>query len=79
MCARFTGEDEGKDVINSDGEKIGVVVDVRNGTPHVDPDPRLTDELKSKLGWGAADEETYQLDVDNVESITDDAVRLGRL
>lgn len=79
MCADFTQEDEGKDIVNADGDKIGIVESVEGGTAHVDPDPGMTDTIKSKLGWGDTDEETYPLDASNVESITDDQVRLARL
>ena len=79
MCAEFTDEDEGKRVVNADGDVIGVVETVEAGTPHVAPDPGLTDTIKATLGWGDADEDTYALDEANVESITDDEIRIGRL
>lgn len=79
MCVNFTDDDEGKRVVNANGEEIGIVQDVSAGTVHVDPDPGITDTVKSKLGWGDSDEETYRLDENNVESITDDEVRLQRL
>ena len=78
MCADFTQDDEGKAVVNAEGEQIGIVQDVEHGTAHVDPDPGMTDTIKSKLGWGDTDEETYALDDTNVESITDDEIRLER-
>ena len=78
MCAKFTDDDEGKRVVNADGETIGIIESVEAGIPHVDPDPGVTDTIKSKLGWGDADEETYSLDEDSVESITDDEVRIER-
>jgi sporulation protein YlmC with PRC-barrel domain len=79
MCASFTDDDEGKRVVNANGEEIGMVKNVSGGTAHIDPDPGMTDTIKSKLGWGDTDEETYPLDDDNVESITDDEIRLQRL
>ncbi|WP_255194552.1 PRC-barrel domain containing protein [Natronobeatus ordinarius] len=79
MCAHFSDHDEGKRVVNADGEAIGIVEHVHGSTVHVNPDPGVTDTIRSKLGWGDADEETYELDESNVESITDDEIRLGRL
>lgn len=79
MCASFTDDDEGKRVVNANGEEIGVVKQVEAGTVHVDPDPGMADSIKSKLGWGDTDEDTYALDSDNVESVTDDEIRLQRL
>ena len=79
MCAEFTSDDEGKRIVNAEGEKIGIIQSVEAGTAHVEPDPGMTDTIKSKLGWGDADEETYKLEERNVESITDDEVRIERL
>ncbi len=78
MCAQLTAEDEGKDVVNSDGEKIGVVQTIQAGTAHVHPDPGLTDEVKSTLGWGDADEDTYALDGHQIEAITDTEIQVQR-
>ncbi|PSQ01618.1 hypothetical protein BRC94_03370 [Halobacteriales archaeon QS_5_70_17] len=78
MTAQFTDEEEGKRVVDADGEDIGRVVDVRAGTAYVDPDPGLTDTVRSKLGWGDADEETYALDDSSVESVSDEEIRISR-
>ncbi|MFW5905482.1 MAG: PRC-barrel domain containing protein, partial [archaeon] len=58
----LTADDEGKKVINSKGDQIGRVVSVEHGRAHVDPDSGLTDRIRSKLGWGEADEDDYVLD-----------------
>jgi len=73
-----TDDDEGKRVVNANGEEIGVVQNVSSGTAHVDLSPGITDTIKSKLGWGDQDEET-PLDEDKVETITDDEVRVQQL
>ena len=74
--ATIDEDDEGKTVVNADGDSVGTVVDVDNNDANVEPDPNLTDELAAELGWGDADEETYQLDNDAVETVTDDEIRL---
>ncbi len=79
VSANITADDEGKRVVNAQGDEIGVVHEVERGTAHVKPDPGMTDTIKSKLGWGEADQETYALDTDSVDRITDDEIRLGRL
>jgi hypothetical protein len=79
MCAQFTDDDEGKRVVNADGDEIGIIETVERGSAHVNPDPGITDTIKSKLGWGDSDEESYELTERNVETITDDEVRLDRL
>lgn len=77
--ATITDDDEGKKVVDAGGEEVGRVVDVQDGRPYVDPDPGVTDTVMSKLGWGSRDEGTFLLDTDDVESVTDDEIRLGRL
>lgn len=75
----FDDGDEGKEVVDSDGNTVGRIVTVEHGTAHVDPDPGITDTIMSKLGWGDTDEETYPLQEANVETVTDDEVRLAHL
>lgn len=79
MCATFTDDDEGKRIVNANGDEVGIVEHVEAGEVYVQPDPGITDTITSKLGWGDADEETYTLDTDNVEAVTDDEIRLRRL
>jgi hypothetical protein len=78
MTPNITSEDEGKQVVRGD-EQIGRIVSVEHGTAYVDPDPNLTDTIKSKLGWteGTGDEETYPLQEEAIETVTDDEVRLA--
>jgi hypothetical protein len=78
MPQNLTDDDEGKEVVTTEGEKIGIIKSVERGTAHVDPDPGMTDELKSKMGWGDRDEDTYRLDENSVETVTDDNIRINR-
>ncbi len=73
----LTEKDEGKSVVNSRGDEIGRVVEVDHGTAHVEPDPGLTDTIKAKMGWAEGDEETYRLDEDSIESVSENEVRLN--
>jgi hypothetical protein len=73
---QLTEEDEGKRVMTTDGDKVGMVTEVRGGTAYVDADPGMFDSIKSKLGWGDTDEDTYPLSSDDVGEVTDDEVRL---
>lgn len=75
----LTDSDEGKTVVNNHGDEIGRVVEVSAGAAHVDPDPNMTDTIKSKLGWGDSDEDTYRLDERSIEEVTDDEIRLGTM
>jgi sporulation protein YlmC with PRC-barrel domain len=73
----LTSDDEGKSVVNSNGDKIGRVIEVKNGAAYVDPDPGLTDTIMSKLGWSDKDEEeTYRLDPSKISTVTGDEVRV---
>ena len=72
----ITEKDEGKRVINADGKKIGLVSGVRDGTAYVDPDPGITDKIKAKLGWEDIDEDHYPLKRSQIDTITDDEIRL---
>lgn len=74
----LTDRGEGKHVVNSRGDKIGMVTKVHDNTAFVDPDPRLIDAISSKLGWGDVDEE-YELQHDRIETVTDDKIRLTEL
>ncbi|MFC7143088.1 PRC-barrel domain containing protein [Halosimplex aquaticum] len=69
-------DDQGKPIVDENGEKIGVVSEVRAGTAYVDPDPGITDTVSSKLGWSDADEDDYPLPADEIAVITDDEIRL---
>ena len=72
----LTEDDEGKSVVNSRGDEVGIVSEVQHGNAHVKPDPGITDKIKSSLGWDQADEESYRLEEDRIDSITDDKIRL---
>ena len=52
---------------------------VKNNRAHVEPDPNLTDTIRSKLGWGGSDEEdTYRLNSSRIDTVTGDEIRLDR-
>jgi len=72
----YTDSDEGKKVMNAHGDEIGRVTEVRGDTAYVDPDPGMMDTMRSKLGWGDADKDTYPLKDQDVTEITDDAIHV---
>lgn len=72
----ITDDDEGKKVIDSGGEEIGMVTEVKSGTAYVNADPGLADTIRSKLGWSEADQDDYPLNENSIHSVTDDEVRL---
>ena len=76
MSHNVTEDDEGKPLKHGN-DKVGRVVDVEHGTAYVDPDPGITETVMSKLGWADHDEDTYPLQEESIETITDDEIRLG--
>lgn len=66
----------GTPVVNSDGEQIGVVTAVEDGTVYVEPNPGLTDSLRARLGWENVDTNDYPLAESEIRSVTDDEIRL---
>lgn len=72
---RPTDDDEGKDVLDATGEDIGIVAAVEEGVVHVETDPGITDEILARLGWGDS-EDTHTVRENEIERITEDAVRL---
>jgi len=74
---QLTEEDEGKNVVNADGDQIGVISGFRGGQAYVDPDAGMTDKIMSALGWSDVEDDHYALDEDHVDHVTDDEVRLS--
>lgn len=79
MSPAITTEEAGKRVVDSNGNEIGVVVDVddEEDTAYVDPDQEeLGGELKTRLGWGRDTASRYPLRNDAISEITDNAIQL---
>jgi len=70
-------EDEGKTVVNPNGDEVGMVVDVEGGQMYVDPHPSITDRIRTVLGWSEHDDESYLLGTDHIDHIDDDQVVLS--
>jgi len=66
-------EDEGKQVINADGDELGEVVDAEDGVAYVDPHPSLTEKIMARLG-AEENEDYYRLREDRIDRITDNDV-----
>lgn len=73
---QLTEDDKGKRVVSADGEKIGMITEVRGDMAYVDPDPGMFDSMKAKLDWGDAGEDSYPIDADRIADVTDDEIRL---
>lgn len=69
-------DDEGKPVFNERGERVGIVAEVQHDTAHVDPNPGLAEQIKAKLGWADIDDDTYPLQEQTIERISEDGIHL---
>ena len=76
MCASFSDDDVGKTVVNANGDEVGIVSAVEHGSARVKPNPGVADTIKAKLGWSGTTEDTYPLQEEAVEHVTDDEIRL---
>lgn len=74
----LTEDDVAKHVIAGDGQEIGIVDEVEDGTAYVDPDRDMASQLKSKLGWSATHEDTYPLRNDAIAEVDDEEIRLSQ-
>ncbi|EMA39280.1 hypothetical protein [Halococcus hamelinensis] len=81
MARDFTDDDRGLSVVDHDGNRVGTVDDVRDDTALVDTsgsDSGVLDTVTSALGWND-DDETHELRHDDVETVSDEHVRLRNL
>ncbi|WP_255196200.1 PRC-barrel domain containing protein [Halorarius litoreus] len=73
----MTADDEGKNVISTSGDQVGRVISVKHGQAHVDPEPGLVDTVSTTLGGDdQPNEDTYRLNDEQIDTITDDEIRL---
>ena len=73
--------DVGKDVLDANGDKVGVIteVDADANRAYVDPNPGLAERVKTRLGWEGHDDDAYSVEPDRIEKIDDDHIRLRDL
>lgn len=69
-------DDIGKRVVNADGDRIGLISDVEDGVGYVDPEPGISERIRSRLGWGHHDNDDHRLRRSEIATVTDDEVRL---
>ena len=76
MAPTLTDDEEGKMVVDANGEKLGLIADIDGDTASVEPNPDLAESIAARLGWASADEDDYTVHGDAITKITDDEVRL---
>ena len=72
----LTDDDVSKHVVTADGDEVGLVTEVEDGTAYVDPDRDVPSQLKSKLNWSATHKDTHPLRNDAIDEVTDDEIKL---
>ncbi|PSQ47804.1 hypothetical protein BRD19_08445 [Halobacteriales archaeon SW_7_65_23] len=70
--------DEGKVLMDIEGEEIGVVteVDAKAQVAYVEPDPGIGEAVIQGLGFGDADEDDIEVPAGSVATVTDTELRV---
>lgn len=76
MTMTLSDDAVGTDVVDADGETVGIVTAVKHGTARVDADPGLTETFKAKLNWEDTKAADYPLQEEAIQTVTDDEIRL---
>lgn len=73
-------EDEGKFLMDIEGEQIGIVTEVDPDAQiaYVEPDPDLGESIVQGFGFGDADEDDIEVPADTVETVTDSELRVKK-
>jgi hypothetical protein len=60
--------DQGKTVVDRNGNEVGVVddVDEESDRLYVEPDPGMFDKVKAQLGWGSRDDDDHVITPDQI-------------
>jgi hypothetical protein len=71
--------DEGKVLMDTEGEEIGIVteVDTDEQVAYVEPDPSYSEAVVQGLGFGGADEDDIEVPADTVATVTDTELRVS--
>ena len=72
----LTENDEGKILVDANGEDIGIVTAVGNGSTLVNPEPGFVEGLLAAFGHTDEDSGDIEVPHDVVETVTDREVRL---
>ncbi|WP_276271343.1 hypothetical protein [Haloarcula litorea] len=72
--------DEGKFLMDQEGEQIGIVteVDPDEQVAYVEPEPDVAEAVVQGLGYGDADDDDIEVPANAVETVTDSELRVAR-
>lgn len=72
----LTEEDEGKVLVDAEGEELGVVTEVEGNVGYIDPNPGLGEAALAAFGHADHNEDDLVIEDDIVAAITDEEIRL---
>lgn len=70
--------DEGKFLMDVEGEQIGIVtaVDAEEQVAYVEPEPGMAEAIVQGLGYGDKDDDDIEVPADSIETVTDTELRV---
>jgi hypothetical protein len=70
--------DEGKFLMDVEGEQIGIVteVDAEEQVAFVEPEPGMAEAIVQGLGYGDKDDDDIEVPADSIETVTDTELRV---
>jgi sporulation protein YlmC with PRC-barrel domain len=73
-------QDEGKILMDIEGEEIGVVteVDTDEQVAYVEPEPGIAESVIQGLGFGSKDEDDIEVPAGSIETVTDTELRVKK-
>ena len=76
----FTDDDKGKAVVDSEGNQIGTVTEIRENTPFVELEDRsnIRDRIIAALGWDDS-KDLHSLSHADIDSVSRSEIRLRSL
>lgn len=74
--ATLTAEDEGKFLVDVEGEQLGIVTAVEDNTAWVDPEPGLGEAVLAAFRWTEKEEDDYTVSGEVVDTVTGEEVRV---
>jgi hypothetical protein len=79
MMTVLSTADEGKFLMDVEGEEIGVVtgVDAEEQVAYVEPDPSVGEAVLQGFGFGEVDENDIEVPAESVATITDTEMRVS--
>lgn len=76
MARNFKASDEGTTVVNTDGDEIGTIDEIRGNRAYVKPESGLTQRIRDRLDWDDENKDRYVLNPSRVDIFAGNKARL---